>query len=107
MPKYAVLLHGKGLRLLNEDGIPESAGVYTWRVIEAGDRAEAKRAARTRLMSDESFTQELWNPENAPIEIEIEEICEAARSAEDSGLVFYFEDEETYPYGSPADHTES
>lgn len=95
MPRYLVLLHGKGLRLLDEDGTLVEGGVYTWRVLEADDPGRAGRVAATRLSTEEDLLREIWNPPGEPMEVEVEEVHEATDSAEDSGFVFYCEDDPT------------
>ena len=100
MPRYAVLLHATGLRQLNQEGKPAAAGVYTWKIVDAGSPAEAERIASTKLREDTAFMEELWNTEHEPIEIAVEEISEPDdRYLDDSGFVYYFDEEDDYPYG--------
>lgn len=99
--RYAVLLHAQGLKLLNQDGQPAPAGAYSWRVVEAETPHEAEDLARSKLLSDEVFLAEIWNPPDEPPEIAVDEVSELeSPSGGDSGCVFYFEDENDAPYGS-------
>lgn len=105
MPKYAVLLHGKGLMLLNQDGEGTRGGVYSWRCVEAENEQQAFPLARQKLLADASFIEEVWNEPDDPPEIVVEEteqLEDAVDLAEaDSACVFYYDDESALPFGAP------
>lgn len=101
MNRYAVLLHAQGLKLLNQDGQPAPAGAYTWRVVDAQTPHEAADLARLKLLSDEAFLAEIWNPPGEPPEVSVDETSELESSGGgDSGCVYYFENENDAPYGA-------
>lgn len=104
MSRYAVLLHAQALKLLNQNGQPAPAGAYTWRVVEAQSSQEAEDLARSKLLSDDAFLAEIWNPADEPPEIGVDEISELeSSSGGDSGCVYYFENENDAPYGAEGD----
>lgn len=95
-PRFAVLLHGKGLLLLSE-GVMKCGGVYCWKCVEAANEAAAVPLAIAKLQRDRIFQDEVWNSADAPPKIEVEQVDELNDAVEldegDSACVFYLEDD--------------
>lgn len=109
MTMFAVLLHGQSLKLLNQDGNLTTGGAYTWRVVEARDSHEAGELARVKLLSDQHFLSEIWNASDESPDIAVDEISELeSADAADTACVYYFSNENDYPYGTlpPRDEEE-
>lgn len=94
MPVYQLLIHVKGLMLLDEHGNKREGGVYVWRVVTAEDKVSALALARKNLLSDPHFTDELWNESLDDLAFEVEKVLEKPTEEEagDSGFVFYQEE---------------
>lgn len=92
MTRYAVLLHARGISLLNEHRQQKPGGMYTWRVVQASSPRDAEQQARGALLKENAFLEEIWDtPEEGQIKAEEIEVLENP-DAEDGGFVFYFDD---------------
>jgi hypothetical protein len=93
---YEVLLHGQGLQLDDEQGGVREGGVYVWRVVRAEDEAAAVRLASETVLNDPDFFAELRNESLERVVFEAEEIRAGSPESggEDTGYVFYIEEDE-------------
>lgn len=97
MSTYEVLLHGRGLMLLNEITRKTArGGVYSWRAVRADTPAAAVRLAIDALWQDANFTSELLNESSGDIAFETEEVREIPLGFEgrNTAPVFYIEEED-------------
>lgn len=94
MPIYEILLHGCGLRLIDQKGRYREGGVYVWRAASADDESSAVALATASLLNDSSFTSEVWNASLHELKFTPEEIRKKARwrRAKETAPVFYIED---------------
>lgn len=95
VPVFQILLHGKGLLLLDQSGNKREGGVYVWRAVTASDEVSALALVQEELLSDSHFTDEVWNESMDHVVFEAEEVIEKTSEEEagDSGFVFYLEED--------------
>ncbi|HKI05846.1 MAG TPA: hypothetical protein VKK31_27950 [Thermoanaerobaculia bacterium] len=96
MPVYEILLHGQGLKLLDDKGSKKEGGVYVWRVAKAPNQDLAVALAREALLREPVFLEELRNDSTDEITFTVEEIREKPfwGRAKDTGPVFYIEEDD-------------
>ncbi len=104
MARFAILLHGRPVLLLDKDGNLSPGGVYSWRVVETSDPNTAIEHASLDLLSDELLREEMWNQPDDPPQVTVEEFSEmedeACRDDFESQCVFYYDDEDALPFGA-------
>lgn len=96
MPVYEILLHGQGLKLLDDRDSKKEGGVYVWRVAKAPNEELAVALAQEALLRDPVFTGELHNDSIDEITFSAEEIREKPfwARAKETGPVFYIEEDD-------------
>lgn len=97
MVTYLILLHGRGLLLLNQRGEKQKGGVYVWRTIVATDHNTAVAMATRDVTQDPLFLNEILNASLDELSFQAEEVRtkECEEDAGDSGFVFYIDEEAT------------
>jgi hypothetical protein len=96
LPIFEILLHGRGLELLDENGAKRQGGVYVWRAVHAENETLALATATEQLLLEPEFLEEVWNESLGGVSFEADEIREksATGEAHDTGFVFYIEEDE-------------
>jgi hypothetical protein len=96
VPIYQILLHGEGLKLLDQQGNKRWGGVYVWRTVVAENEVSAVDQAREDLLRDPDFSADLWNDSIDELVFGADKILEKASEEEagDSGFVFYIDEAE-------------
>ncbi len=95
--RYAVMLHGFNLVLLDERGNARVGGLHTWCYVTAKDEADAIAVAVQSVRQNEVFLQEVQNASAFPPAFEAEEVVPLHRDelavSEGTALVFYIDTE--------------
>lgn len=94
METYEILLHGKRIRLLNEETQEVCiGGVWVWRIAKADSKEAAISKAVEHLWKDSRFTEEIFNGKAEEIIFAAEEVnlSPSWREPEDTAPVFYID----------------
>ena len=96
MPVFEVLLHGRGIKLVDPDGVSREGGVYVLCPVKAADEHAAVVLAREAIWEHTSFTDEVRNDSTEEIVFTAEEVNRRAfwQRGRRSAPVFYIEDED-------------
>lgn len=107
MRTFHVFVHGRGLQLLDDLGVRKTGGVYVWRTVTAQDEPSAVSEAYRRVLVDPQFLVDILNESLDEIEFEAEEIWvkDPDLDGDDSGYVFYIDDEEELLDAAPREES--
>ena len=93
MKKYCVLINGRNF-LLDFDGKKQKMGFYTNRFVEAKSVKEAENLAIDLMRREPKLNNNVFNNQNDPPMLYVDEIKEVNQLRNQHGLGFYSEQEQ-------------
>lgn len=92
---FAVLIHVRGIRLVDSKGCGRIGGAYCWQYVASKDRVQAEIAAIDALRRDRVFKEHVPNPDDPMVEYIAEEVLPiwVPPDSSGTGLGFYIDTE--------------